>query len=87
MQDRNAYNVFSVVAGFSAPLMGILYERTGFYDRALLGMIFGYVLYALLYLTIGRYRYTTDFRIMTAPGKAVPPVPAEAGFSSGTESR
>ncbi len=63
--------VISMVAGFSAPLVGILFERTGSYDLAMLGMIAGYALSALLYLTIGRYRYTTDFRAMPVPEKPV----------------
>jgi uncharacterized membrane protein YoaK (UPF0700 family) len=45
-------------------------ERHGSYDLALLGMIAGFVLSALLYLTIGRYRYTSDFKVMAAPEKA-----------------
>jgi hypothetical protein len=69
--------VISLVGGFSAPLVGILYERGGSYDLALLGMIAGYVLSALLYLTIGRYRYTTDFKIIADPGKAANPLPAK----------
>ena len=56
--------VLSLIMGFSAPLVGILYDRTGSYELALLGMIAGSVLCALLYLAIGRYRYTTDFRSM-----------------------
>ena len=78
--------VISLVAGFSAPLVGNLYDRTGSYDLALLGMIAGYVLSALMYLTIGRYRYTIDFKVMAAPEKAAEPIPAKAGFSAGTES-
>jgi MFS family permease len=68
--------VLSLVAGFSAPLVGNLYDRTGSYDLALVGMIAGYVLSALLYLTIGRYRYTTDFKVMAAPEKVVEEIPA-----------
>jgi MFS family permease len=70
--------VIYLVAGFSAPLIGILYERTGSYELALLGMITGYALSALLYLTIGRYRYTTDFKAMPAPEKKVLPLAADA---------
>jgi hypothetical protein len=70
--------VISLVGGFSAPLVGILFERSGSYDAALLGMVVGYVLSALLYLTLGRYRYTTDFKLMPAPEKTVKPVLAEA---------
>jgi MFS family permease len=62
--------VLYVVAGFSAPLIGILYDRKGSYDLALIGMIAGYVISALLYLAIGRYRYTTDFKVMAVPEKA-----------------
>jgi MFS family permease len=61
--------VLYLVAGFSAPLVGNLYERTGFYDMALYGMIAGFVLAALLYLAIGRYRYTTDFKTIPEPEK------------------
>jgi MFS family permease len=59
--------VLSFVAGFSAPLVGILFERTGSYDLVLIGIVVGFVLSALLYLTIGRYRYTTDFKAMPEP--------------------
>jgi cyanate permease len=59
--------VLSFVAGFSAPLVGILFERTGSYDLVLTGIVVGFVLSALLYLTIGRYRYTTDFKTMPEP--------------------
>jgi MFS family permease len=69
--------ILSFVSGFSAPLIGILFERTGSYDLALVGMIAGYVLSALLYLTIGRYRYTIDFKVIAPPEKAVEPIPAE----------
>ena len=62
--------VLSLVAGFSAPLVGYLYDRTGSYGLALLGMTAGYVVSALLYLTIGRYRYTVDFKLMPSPEKA-----------------
>ena len=62
--------VVYLVAGFSTPLVGNLYDRTGSYDLAMVGMIVGYVLSALLYLTIGRYRYTTDFKVMAVPEKA-----------------
>jgi hypothetical protein len=68
----------SLVGGFSAPLVGILFERVGTYDLAMLGMIAGYVLSALLYLTLGRYRYTTDFKIMPEPEKRGLPLPANA---------
>jgi nitrate/nitrite transporter NarK len=62
--------VVYLVAGFSTPLVGNLYDRTGSYDLAMVGMIVGYVLSALLYLTIGRYRYTTDFKAIAVPEKA-----------------
>jgi MFS family permease len=62
--------VLSLVGGFSAPLVGNLYDRTGSYDLALVGMIAGYVLSALLYLIIGRYRYTTDYKVMSVKEKA-----------------
>jgi MFS family permease len=68
--------VISLVGGFSAPLVGILFERTGSYDLALIGMIAGYVLSALLYLSLGRYRYTIDFKAMPAPAKNAKPLPA-----------
>ena len=68
--------ILSFVSGFSAPFVGILYERTGSYELPLLGMIAGYVISALLYLAIGRYRYTTDFKVMPAP--AVKPQLANA---------
>ena len=42
--------VLSLIMGFSAPLVGILYDRTGSYDLALLGMIVGGILCALLYM-------------------------------------
>ena len=67
-----------LVAGFSTPLVGSLYDRRGSYDLAMVGMIAGYVLAALLYLTIGRYRYTTDFKAMAVPEKTVIPIPGIA---------
>ncbi len=70
--------VISLIGGFSAPLVGILFERTGSYDLALLGMIVGYVLSAVLCLTLGRYRYTTDFKLMPEPEQAAKPILAEA---------
>jgi MFS family permease len=70
--------VLSLVAGFSAPLIGIMYDRKGSYDLALIGMIAGYVIAALLYLAIGRYRYTVDFKAIPAPEKAVKPLPVDA---------
>jgi hypothetical protein len=57
----------SLVAGFSVPLIGNLCQRAGSYDLALLSMIAGYV----TSLTIGRCRYTTDFKAMASPEKAV----------------
>lgn len=57
--------VLSLIMGFSAPLVGILFDRTGSYDLALVGMIAGNVVCALLYLAIGRYRYTADFKAMS----------------------
>ena len=71
--------VISLIAGFSAYLVGTLYDHTGSYNLALLGMVAGYVLSALLYLTIGRYRYTTDFKAMAVPEKAGNPVATNAG--------
>jgi hypothetical protein len=56
--------VLSLVMGFSAPLVGILYERSHSYDLAMKGMIAGYVVAAALFLAIGRYRYTPDFKPM-----------------------
>ena len=55
--------------GFSAPLVGMIYDRTGSYGPALYGMIVGSVLSSLLYLFIGRYRYTFDFKLMVEPAK------------------
>ena len=63
--------VIQVVGGISAPLIGMLYDRNGSYDLVLLYMIAGYVLSSLLYLAIGRYRYTTDFKVIPVPGKAL----------------
>lgn len=64
--------VLSLVMGFSAPLVGMIYDRTGSYGPALYGMIMGSVLSSLLYLFIGRYRYTTDFKLMVEPAKVEP---------------
>jgi len=71
--------VLGLVAGVSAPLIGVLYERTGAYNLTLIGMIVGYSLSALLYLTIGRYRYTTDFKAMAGPGRVPQVVSAGTG--------
>lgn len=70
--------VLSLIMGFSAPLVGILFDRTGSYDLALVGMIAGYVVCALLYLAIGRYRYTTDFKAISAPQEKAKPLTAHA---------
>jgi hypothetical protein len=64
----------SLVMGFSAILVGILYERKGSYDLALLGMIAGYVLAALLFLAVGCYRYTVDFKAIPEKKKSPDPV-------------
>ena len=61
--------VIQVVGGISAPLIGTLYDRSGSYDRVLTYMIAGYVVAALLYFAIVRYRYTTDFKLMPASGR------------------
>jgi MFS family permease len=68
--------VLSLVAGFAAPLAGFLFERSGSYDLVLVGMTAGYIVSALLYLTIGRYRYTTDFKAMPKPEEAGIPLPS-----------
>jgi nitrate/nitrite transporter NarK len=70
--------ILSLVAGFSAPLVGILYDRTGSYHLALMGMIVGYVISGLLYLCIGPYRFTMDFKKMKTPEKVNKPLQAEA---------
>jgi MFS family permease len=70
--------ILSLVAGFSAPLVGILYDRTGSYHLALMGMIVGYVISGLLYLCIGPYRFTMDFKKMKRPEKVNKPLQAEA---------
>jgi predicted MFS family arabinose efflux permease len=74
--------VVSLVGGFSAPLVGILFERTGSYDLPLAGMVAGYILSALLYLMLGRYRYTNDFKLIPQPEKAGKPLLANAGSSA-----
>jgi len=60
----------SLIGGFSAPLIGFLFERTGSYDWTLIGMIAANIVAALLYLVVGRYRYTTDFKVIPDPKKA-----------------
>ena len=70
--------VVSLIGGFSAPLVGFLFERTGSYNLAMIGMIAGYVVSALLYLTLGRYRYTVDFKVIPAKFKGGKPLAAEA---------
>ena len=69
--------VLSLVGGFSSPLVGRLFDRNRSYDLVLGGMIAGYIVSALLYLIIGRYRYTIDFKDMNAPIKTEDTVPAE----------
>jgi hypothetical protein len=73
--------VIHVVGGISAPLIGMLYDRSGSYDRVLTYMIAGYVVAALLYFAIGRYRYTTDFKLMPAPGKGLENTADQAALS------
>ena len=61
--------IVSLVSGFSAPLMGIVFERTGSYNLVILEMIASSAITGLLYLVIGRYRYTMDFKPMPEPVK------------------
>ncbi len=49
--------ISGVVMGFSPPLIGLLFERTGSYKWALFLMIAGDLAAALLFLTLGPYRY------------------------------
>lgn len=77
--------VIQVVGGISAPLIGMLYDRNGTYDQALIYMIVGYVLSALLYLAIGRYRYTTDFKVIPVSGKARKEKTDQTGLTTETE--
>jgi hypothetical protein len=43
-----------------------------------MGMIVGYVISGLLYLCIGPYRFTMDFKKMKRPEKVNKPLQAEA---------
>ena len=61
--------VLSLTGGLSAPLIGLLYDRAGSYNLALTFMIGAFVASGLLYLAIGRYRYTTDFKVIPEPAK------------------
>lgn len=79
--------VIQLVGGISAPLIGILYDRNGSYDLALLYMIAGYVLSALLYLAIGRYRYTLDFEPIPQSGKGSTQKAGQAGLAVETDTR
>jgi MFS family permease len=54
--------ILALVMGFSPPLIGMLFERTGSYHLALQLMIAGDLAAALLFLTLGRYRYAVDFK-------------------------
>jgi sugar phosphate permease len=61
--------VISLLSGISMPLIGYLHRRTGSYDVAMICIIVGYMLSVMLFLAIGRYRYTTDFKLMAEPEK------------------
>ena len=61
--------VLSLTGGLSAPLIGLLYDRSGSYNLALTFMIGAFVAAGLLYLAIGHYRYTTDFKVIPEPAK------------------
>ena len=77
--------ILFTVSGFSAPLVGVLYERSGSYSLAMKGMIVGYAVAGLLYLAIGRYRFTTDFKPMPAPEKAAK-IQAKPEYAADAES-
>jgi MFS family permease len=53
-------SIWGLVIGFAPPLIGLLFERTGSYDRALLLIIAGNIAAALLLLTLGPYRYSAS---------------------------
>jgi MFS family permease len=68
--------ILAAVMGFSPPLIGMLFERTGSYNMALLVMLAGHAVSAALILTLGQYRFTTQFGAMPKP--AAEPVAEEA---------
>lgn len=51
-----------VLVGFSSPLIGWLFERTGSYGAALLLMAAANVVAAVLFLCLGRYRYSVEVK-------------------------
>jgi cyanate permease len=56
--------ILALVMGFSSPLIGMLYDHTGSYNLALALMVGGDLCAGLLMLTLGPYRYTTQFTAM-----------------------
>jgi MFS family permease len=54
--------MLSFATGFGPPLIGKLFDRTGSYNIVILVMATGYVLLAILILTLGPYRYALDLR-------------------------
>jgi nitrate/nitrite transporter NarK len=70
-------SILAVVMGFSPPLIAMLYEHTGSYNIALILMIAGDLAAALLFLTVGRYRYRVDSKPSTPATE--PEMPAIAG--------
>ncbi len=51
-----------VLVGFSSPLIGWLFGRTGSYNAALLLMAAASVVSAVLFLCMGRYRYSVEVK-------------------------
>jgi MFS family permease len=52
----------SFATGFGPPLIGKLFDRTGSYKIVIFVIATGYVLSAILILTLGPYRYALDLR-------------------------
>jgi MFS family permease len=58
--------ILALVMGFSPPLIGLLFEHTGSYSLVLKLMLVGDLAATLLFLTLGRYRYSIAMK---------PPIP------------
>ncbi len=59
--------IYQLVSGFGPPLVGKLFDRTGSYNSVVFILAMAYVLYAVLALMLGPYRYSLDIHEPATP--------------------